>query len=151
VSERGEAAQRPDHEADLHALLGTIRGAVYRREAKPPWHFEAVSAAIEQIAGYRAQDLVSSGAMAEALVPDSADLPSVTDAIRAAVSTWQGFELEYRIRHADGTTRWIEDRGLPGHDGSGTVTWIDGVIFDVTERKQAEHVLTRSGTFAQRC
>jgi len=146
VSNRGEAVQPPDHEADLRALLGAIRGAVYRREAEPPWHSEAVSAAIEQIAGYRAQDLVSSGAMADALVPDSADLPSVTDAIRAAISAGHAFELEYRIRHSDGTTRWIADRGYPQRNTDGKVAWIDGVLFDVTERKQAERVLFERGT-----
>ena len=57
------------------------------------------------------------------------------------MSTGQPFELEYRVRDADGTTRWIQDRGRPERDGNDTVTWIDGVLFDITERKQAERVL----------
>jgi len=143
VSERAEAMTRPEREARFRALVESIPGAVYRRAAQRPWRFAYVSDAIESIAGYRAGDLILPGAQADALLPVPEDLPTVTDAIKVAVSTGQPYELEYRVRHADGTTRWIQDRGRPERDGSGAVTWIDGVIFDVTERKQADRVLVQ--------
>jgi len=50
------------------------------------------------------------------------------------------FALEYRIVRADGTARWVLERGqlVRGQDGRG---WLDGVIFDITERRRAEEVL----------
>jgi PAS domain S-box-containing protein len=143
MSERAEAMTRPEPEARFRALVESIPGAVYRRAAEQPWRFAYVSDAIESIAGYRAGDLILPGALADALLPVPEDLPTVTVAVRGAVATGKPYELEYRVRHADGTTLWVQDRGRPERDGSGTVTWIDGVIFDVTERKQAEQVLVQ--------
>ena len=50
------------------------------------------------------------------------------------------FALEYRIVRADGEVRWVLDRGqlVPG---SGGRLWIDGAMFDVTERRAAEEAL----------
>jgi len=138
MRKRAGALAPPEGEAGIRALLDGIPGAVYRREAAPPWRFAYVSDAIEAIAGYRAQDLVEPGGSADALLPVPDDLPAITDAMRLAVSAGQPYELGYRVRHADGTTRWIADRGRPGHDTSGRPAWIDGVLFDVTERRQAE-------------
>ena len=52
------------------------------------------------------------------------------------------FVLEYRIVRADGEIRWVLDRGqlVPGPGGR---LWMDGAIFDVTERRAAEEALRR--------
>jgi PAS domain S-box-containing protein len=50
-------------------------------------------------------------------------------------------EAEYRIRRADGTVRWIRDRGFPVRDERGKVFRIVGIAEDVTERKAAEKAL----------
>ena len=125
----------------FRALVERIPGAVYRRGAARPWPFAYVSSTIESLTGHRAQDLVAPGAAAEALRPVPEDTAMVTDAITVSLSKGQPYTLEYRVRHADGTTLWIEDRGRPGRDESGAVTGIDGVLFDITERKKAELVL----------
>jgi len=137
----GEPTTPPERESRFLALVESIPGAVYRRGAEWPWHFELVSDGIEAIAGYRASDLVRPGALPDALLPMPEDLPVVTDAVRGSVSTGQPYDIEYRVHHADGTMLWVHDRGRPECDAGGGVTWIDGVIFDVTERKRAERVL----------
>ncbi|HUK54678.1 MAG TPA: PAS domain S-box protein [Candidatus Binatia bacterium] len=47
------------------------------------------------------------------------------------------YNLEYRILRADGTERWINDRGYPRFDSSGRVFRTCGVATDVTESRQA--------------
>ncbi len=128
-------------EPPVQALVEHIPGAVYRRAAARPWSFAYVSATIESLTGHRAQDLVAPGAPIGALQPVPEDLARVAATITGSVSTGRPYTLEYRIRHADGTTLWVEDRGRPGGDAAGAMTWIDGVIFDVTERKSAELAL----------
>jgi hypothetical protein len=51
------------------------------------------------------------------------------------------FYLECRIICADGTTRWISERGRPAYNLEGQILWIDGVMFDITNRKKAELTL----------
>lgn len=54
--------------------------------------------------------------------------------IDAAFDRRSPFELEVRLRHADGTYRWLLDIGRPMHDLDGFFTGFIGVSFDVTER-----------------
>ena len=48
------------------------------------------------------------------------------------------FDVEYRIRGADGAPRWIHDRAFPVRDSRGEVIRIAGVAEDVTERTRGE-------------
>jgi PAS domain S-box-containing protein len=130
----------PD-EPRYRALVEGIPGTVYRRAADAPWRFTYASAAIEAITGYRTSDPIEPGTLDPALQPVPEDRTMVAEAIRHAVSNGQSYALAYRVRHANGTTLWIEDRGRPHRDVDGMVTWIDGVMFDITERKLVEDVL----------
>jgi PAS domain S-box-containing protein len=50
------------------------------------------------------------------------------------------FSLDHRIRHADGTWRWVIDAGRPRFGSAGEFLGYVGVVIDVHERKQAEDV-----------
>jgi len=51
------------------------------------------------------------------------------------------FESEFRIRHKDGTYRWVSSRGLAVRDAQGMATRIAGSQTDITDRKSAENRL----------
>ncbi len=46
--------------------------------------------------------------------------------------------IEHRIRRKDGVVRWVVNTPVLQHDGSGTLIAYDGLIRDITKRKQAE-------------
>jgi PAS domain S-box-containing protein len=48
------------------------------------------------------------------------------------------YELEYRSLRPDGTIRWIHARGKGSYDDAGKRLYMVGVVFDVTQRKEAE-------------
>jgi PAS domain S-box-containing protein len=56
--------------------------------------------------------------------------------------TWQEqrreSNVEYRVVHADGETRWIEARSFTSYDHHGRPQRVVGVNIDITERKRAE-------------
>ncbi|MCP4725358.1 MAG: PAS domain S-box protein, partial [bacterium] len=51
---------------------------------------------------------------------------------------------EYRIKHVDGSIRWIRARGFPVLNNNGEIYRIAGIAEDITERKKAEEVLKAS-------
>jgi PAS domain S-box-containing protein len=53
-------------------------------------------------------------------------------------------DVEFRITDSDGRTRWIWDRYFPVSDTSGTTHQYIGILEDITEYKDAEHVLLHS-------
>jgi diguanylate cyclase (GGDEF)-like protein/PAS domain S-box-containing protein len=50
-------------------------------------------------------------------------------------------ESEHRVRHADGTWRWVITRGLAIRDQTGTAVRMAGSMSDITDRRTAEHKL----------
>jgi PAS domain S-box-containing protein len=48
------------------------------------------------------------------------------------------FNLDYRLRRADGRYRWVIDAGRPRFDAGGTFAGFVGSVIDVHERKEAE-------------
>src|SRR5437660_826780 len=80
---------------------------------------------------------VDYAAFHERVHPD--DQPVRDSAIKRAIETKGGYEIEYRILLPDGTVRWISGRARCMSDGDGRSTRLLGVSMDVTERKRAEN------------
>ena len=72
----------------------------------------------------------------EYIHPD--DQPPVLQAIREAVRTRNPFQLEHRVRRADGTLGWTYSRAVPLLNGNGEILEWFGAASDVTARKEAE-------------
>jgi PAS domain S-box-containing protein len=57
---------------------------------------------------------------------------------REALTHHSSFEIEYRLRRADGAYRWVLDRGVPRLMPDGSFGGHIGSCIDITDRKQAE-------------
>jgi diguanylate cyclase (GGDEF)-like protein/PAS domain S-box-containing protein len=53
------------------------------------------------------------------------------------------FEVEYRVRRADGEYRWVVDRGEPKRNARGVLEGYVGAVTDITERRAAEDQLRK--------
>ncbi len=49
--------------------------------------------------------------------------------------------IEHRIIHKNGSTRWVNNILIPKHDPDGNLISYDGIITDITDRKQVELTL----------
>jgi PAS domain S-box-containing protein len=94
--------------------------------------------------GYRLDELPDHPlAWSERVHPD--DLPLVREATQAAFRDGTPLNCEYRMRHRDGSWRWILDQGrIVTRDAQGEVIRFVGADLDITERKRAEEQLGRS-------
>jgi len=69
------------------------------------------------------------------------DQPYVSAVIKDAISTKSIFELEHRIRRADGSWGWTFSRAVPLVDAEGEIVEWFGAANDITKRKRAEEAL----------
>ncbi|MEI6000454.1 PAS domain S-box protein [Paraburkholderia bengalensis] len=75
------------------------------------------------------------------------DWPAMQAAWRGAIATGKPFENVSRIRHSNGTYRWMHIGAEPLRDADGRILRWYGVNTDIEERKQAEQALERSEAF----
>jgi PAS domain S-box-containing protein len=130
-------AQLRASEARLRALMANVPGAIYRCAPDRNWTMELISDEIERISGYPPADFIGSAVRTFASVIHPDDRGRVEDGVFEACAAGRPFVLEYRIQRADGDERWVLERGQLVHSTNGR-TWLDGAIFDISARRQAE-------------
>jgi PAS domain S-box-containing protein len=93
---------------------------------------------ISRLLGFAASDAVRSDFWVGQLHPDDVERASK----RTSESREKGSSLtEYRLRHADGSYRWVEDNQRLVRDSQGRPVELVGVATDITDRKRAEDEL----------
>jgi PAS domain S-box-containing protein len=135
----GTSSRTFDAESLLRSLMENVPGAIYRAANDSIWKVQKVSEEIESITGYPASDFVDASKRTIVTVTHPDDREPVDREIKAAIAAGRPFVLEYRILHADGGIRWVLERGVKTIDRDG-VEWLDGIIFDITERRAAEQL-----------
>jgi diguanylate cyclase (GGDEF)-like protein/PAS domain S-box-containing protein len=66
------------------------------------------------------------------------DIDRVWQEYEDAYRTHVPLNHEYRMIHEDGSVKWVMEQAFPIKDGDGAPWLIQGVIFDITQRKRAE-------------
>lgn len=74
----------------------------------------------------------------------------IGEAVTAAAEGRAAYDVEYRIMWPDGTIRWLASRARLHRDAEGAPTDLQGVIMDVTERREIDDLKARQAAEAQR-
>ena len=140
---RAENALR-ESEAHYRSLVENLPGAVMRMVYDGGWRFDYLSDEIETITGYPASYFVGrpGSAYTDLIHPEDRDW--VRQEPLAQMHEGRPFIVQYRLTHRDGSTRVVRGRGRGIRDDSGSLRFIDSVVFDVTDRYQAEQALRES-------
>ncbi|MPZ34786.1 MAG: PAS domain S-box protein [Rhodospirillales bacterium] len=139
IAERTEALA--ESERFQRTLLANVPGIVYRCRNDRDWTMEFVSEGCRALLGFAPDDLVGGSTTYNELIhPDDREM--VWQAVQRDFAADRPFELEYRVRHADGSYRWVWDRAHAIRV-AGKVEAMEGFVIDITQRKQAERELAR--------
>jgi PAS domain S-box-containing protein len=103
-----------------------------------PWRY--ISPQIQSVFGFSREEWMSGAkAWRDHILPEDRQ-----QAIDAELQLLQGdgrMQCEYRIRGIDGRLIWIREEAEPLMDEKGRPTQLQGVMYDITEQKQAEERL----------
>ncbi|MBI9080304.1 MAG: cache domain-containing protein [Pseudodesulfovibrio sp.] len=119
-------------------LVSNVPGIVYNCINDSEWTMKYLSETVLEMTGYPASDFIGNAVRSYSSIIHSADRAWVIEAIGDEVRRHRPFTFEYRIVRADGELRWLFERGKARYDDDGNAVLLDGVIFDITDRKQAK-------------
>ncbi|MDH4249888.1 MAG: PAS domain S-box protein [Nitrospira sp.] len=128
----------------LITLIGNLPGFVYRSKNDRAWTLEYVSEGISDLTGYTVDEYLVQHSISynENMHPNERE--RVWQDIQAALEQRRPFELTYRILVKSGEIKWVWERGEGIYAPDGTLSYLEGFVTDITERKRAEHLLRQS-------
>ena len=135
ISERKAIEQSlRDSERQYSSLIANIPGVSFRCLPQRDWQMLFISDAVEQLTGWPAAGFMDGKSFAEVIYPGDAE--AVYGEVMARLAKREQYHIEYRIIRRDGSLRWVSESASAIYDASGKPEWIDGVILDITERRE---------------
>jgi PAS domain S-box-containing protein len=142
VRERAEQRLR-EAEDRYRGIVEHVPAAIYLDRADRSMRSVYVSPQIETIAGITPDEWLADPEIWLTRM-DPEDRDRVLGGYLAATEAGTSWSDEFRLHTPDGRTVWVHDETTYLHDEQGRPAFVQGVIFDVTERKLAEQALRDS-------
>ncbi|HHT66745.1 MAG TPA: EAL domain-containing protein [Erysipelotrichaceae bacterium] len=142
TKEKEMAEDLKESERSKSLLLSNLPGMAYRysRDSGDNWSMKFVSSGCLALTGYTAEELLEDKHLHEDLIA-----PGYHRILR---NQWQrliagkrSFRHEYEIVTADGSRKWVLDLAQSVLDEDDQLQALEGIMFDITEKKIAENKL----------
>jgi PAS domain S-box-containing protein len=122
----------------LNSILTNLAGAAYRCYFDAQYTMKYISEKIFDISGYHATEFIDNAEHSFAAVIHRTDQDFCRQNIQEAVLNKTAYEFEYRIIHKNGKVVWVSENGKGIYNDKDELTYLDGIIIDITRRKEAE-------------
>ena len=141
VTEEREAEKRLlEAEVRYRSLVENIPAVIYTQQPGEPSLTTYVSPQIETMQGYTPQETMTDPEhWTKTLHPEDRERVLAED--ERTNKTGEPFKAEYRQYAKDGRVVWVRDEATLVRDEEGTPLYWQGVLLDITERKEAEEAV----------
>ncbi len=128
----------------LENLVANLPGMIYRCRNDRNWTMDYIAGTCREITGYEPEDLINNNKISynDLIIPEHREY--LWKKWQEVLARREVFEDEYRIRTADGRTKWVWERGSGVFDEKGDLISLEGFISDITEKKRAQEELVSS-------
>ncbi len=133
-----------DSEQRYKTLVENIPSVTYRCKNDQLRTMFYISDEIEKLSGYLPSDFIENNIRSFNTIIHPDDIHLVYNSLENGVKNKTSYKIEYRIKNKQGETRWVNERGRAIFNKNGILRWLDGVITDVTQQKDAEEALRES-------
>ncbi len=122
----------------LNSILLNLAGAAYRCLVDEHYTMKYISDKVFDISGYHASKFIDNANLGYASIIHPGDRELCNKNILEATGEKRHYEFEYRIIHQNGHVVWVNENGKGVYNESEQLTFLDGIITDITRRKEAE-------------
>ena len=135
-----------ESETKYRTLVEHIPAVTYIAELDEVSTTKYVSPQVQELIGLTAEQYCQNPTFwSDNLHPD--DRERVLDALQETHASGNPFACEYRLHTATGEVVWVSDHAVVVRDGDGVPQFLQGVMFDISARKQAVENLQKSEAF----
>ena len=132
------------NEAQFTSLVSHIPGVIYRNLGDEHFSISFMSNEIENLTGYPVSYFYDNRKDGFSNLIFEDDKSMVKETKQRAIENKEQYSLEYRIVHKDGGIRWVFERGQAVLEGDNQISFLDGCIFDISNKKHVEEALAYS-------
>jgi PAS domain S-box-containing protein len=130
-----------ESERSKSVLLSHLPGMAYRCEVDPQWTMRFVSAGCIGLTGYFPEDLINNNKLSYNQIIAPEYRTKLWKEWERILPKKRLFKDEYEIITADGSRKWVMEAAQGIYDTDGKVEALEGIILDITERKEIEREL----------
>jgi len=142
VKDISERKKQEDELRDLNerleVLLKNIPGMAYKCKNDRNWTMELVSEGSYKLTGYRSEELIDNEVISygELIHPDHREY--VWNSVNRSIQEKKPFKIIYKIIDKSGDEKWVWEQGRADYSDEGEIDEVEGLIMDITERKELE-------------
>lgn len=127
-----------ENERSKAVILENLQGMAYRCCYDRDWTMLYVSAGCFDLTGFYPENLLHNAQITfnDLILPQYQDC--LWEKWKAVVREKTKLREEYEIRTASGKVKWVYEQGQAVYDRNGNVSALEGLIIDITERKEQE-------------
>jgi PAS domain S-box-containing protein len=145
ITERKRAEKElQEKKEELESILSNIKGVTFRCRLDEHWTMIYMSSHVEELTGYGAKDFINNTRYCFNSVIYEKDQDRVAESVHKAAEQKEPWEIEYRIRHKNGSIYWVFEKGSAVFDEKGNIESLDGFIININEKKIMEEHLNQS-------
>jgi len=130
--------------AQLNSIMSNLVGAAYRCQFDENYTVNYISEKIFDISGYPQSDFSNNAVRSYASIIHPEDTEKCSKNITEASKNKTSYEFEYRIIHRNGDVVWVKENGKCIFDKEGNLSYLDGIVVDITWSKEAEMAIRES-------
>ncbi len=131
-----------ERERIINSYFSQLPGMAYRCFFDESWTMQFVSSGCKELTGYLPEELIGNKVISfnEVIAPSHRD--KVKEEWNSIVYSDTPFIQEYEITTKDGEKKWVYDTGKGITNEKGDIVSIEGMLFDISDRKQDELILS---------
>lgn len=130
-----------ESERSKSILLANLPGLAYRCKYDAEGTMLIVSEGCHKLTGYMPVSFIDNKELSFSSIITAEYRELLTDERHRTVSNHLPYKVEYEIKTASGELKWVLEMGQGLYDEQGNVEALEGIILDISDRKEMENNL----------
>ncbi|WP_069131547.1 PAS domain S-box protein [Rhodohalobacter halophilus] len=128
-----------ESEERFRNLAFNVPGVIYLCKNDENYSMIFVNHQIKELTGYTREEFEDGKIhLIDIFHPDDREM--IKETVDRALQNRESYQIEYRMRHRDGESRWVMENGVGIFDEKGDLQHLEGYISDITDKKLAEEL-----------